>query len=211
MKTITLSIVGIMMFTLSYSQILDRNFKEGDDDSEIKTLLGPDRSNGGYGGFYVNYSEIDNKDAIVIGGRGSWIIGHSFALGIGGAGFINDFHYENDYKVNLTGGYGGLVMEPILLPKFPVHLAVPVLVGMGGIAYSTHSPDLMDYYIEDSEAYLVIEPGIELEFNLTRFFRLGFGIYYRYTSDILFDESFEVMEDVLHGLSGGIIFKFGKF
>ena len=64
--------------------------------------------------------------------------------------------------------------------------------------------------IEDKDAtgYLLIEPGIELEFNVVRFFRLALGGYYRYTSKIQLNDT---PEDVLNGWSAGITLKFGKF
>ena len=34
------------------------------------------------------------------------------------------------------------------------------------------------------DAFFVIEPAVELEFNLARFFRLAATVSYRYTSDI---------------------------
>ncbi|MCK4745482.1 MAG: hypothetical protein KAT15_00525, partial [Bacteroidales bacterium] len=118
---------------------------------EFKTLFG-DRhiSHGGYGALSINYSQIDSKDAIVIGARGAWVIAHGFALGMAGYGFLNDYSWNpalaGGRNVNLTGGYGGLLMEPILFPKFPVHISIPVLIGGGGIAYtSTFNPYPYDH------------------------------------------------------------------
>lgn len=188
-------------------------------ESEFKTIFG-DRhvSHGGYGALTINYSQIDGKDAIVIGARGAWVIGHGFALGFSGAGFLNDYSWNpaiaGGRNVNLTGGYGGLLVEPIVLPKFPVHISIPVLFGAGGIAYtSTFNPYPYDYesfdlFVEDATGYLLIEPGIELEFNVVRFFRLALGGYYRYTSKI---QLYDTPENVLNGWSAGITLKFGKF
>lgn len=188
-------------------------------DSEFKTLFGDKRiTHGGYGALTVNYSRIDSKDAILIGTRGAWIISHGFALGFSGSGFINDYSWNpaiaGGRNVNLSGGYGGLLMEPILLPKFPVHLSIPVLIGAGGIAYtSTFNPlpyenSDFELFVEDATGYFVVEPGIELEFNVVRFFRLALGGYYRYTSSI---NLYDTPEDVLNGWSAGISLKFGKF
>jgi hypothetical protein len=188
-----------------------------EENGEFKTLFG-DRhiSHGGYGALDIRYSTIDGKDAFLMGGRGAWVIGHGFALGFGGMGFLNDYHYNPDIaggrNVNLAGGYGGLLLEPILFPKFPVHVSIPVLIGAGGIAYTTsYNPydwDESHYFVEEATAYFVLEPGIELEFNIVRFFRLAIGGYYRYTSDI---RLYDTPENVLHGFSGGITLKFGKF
>lgn len=181
-------------------------------DDEIKTLMGRSSSVGGYGGLSVAYSQIDAKDAFIFGGRGAVIMGHAFALGIGGAGFINDFHY--DYllgkNISLAGGYGGLFFEPIIFPKFPVHISIPVLVGVGGIAYASIETNSWDdeYFVEDSETFLIAEPGVELEMNVARYFRFSLGGYYRYTSEI---DLMNTDSDVLNGFSFGVNFKFGKF
>jgi hypothetical protein len=59
---------------------------------------------------------------------------------------------------------------------------------------------------------MVIEPGIEVELNITRYFRFCVGGYYRYTSAVdIQDPQFVVPTDILKGFSGGVTFKFGKF
>jgi len=213
----------ILIILISFS-ILNFISAQGNEDSvivkqpkqnEIKTLFGDeDVSNGGYGAFTIGYSEIENLDAIIIGGRGAWIIGHWFALGFGGAGFFNDIHYDNtlDQNVNLSGGYGGLLMEPIILPWFPVHISLPVLFGAGGIAYVTgYETDMNDMppaNVEDATSFVILEPGAELEINIVKFFRLSLGASYRFTSVInLYDTS----TFPLNGWAGNITLKFGKF
>jgi hypothetical protein len=59
---------------------------------------------------------------------------------------------------------------------------------------------------------MIIEPGVELELNVTRFFRFSVGAYYRYTSDVdIENPDYTVPTDILKGFSGGVTFKFGKF
>ena len=181
---------------------------------EVKTLFGDQYvAHGGYGSFTIGYSEINGMDAIVMGGRGAWIVGHWFAMGFAGSGFLNDYSRNvDDINANLSGGYGGLLLEPILLPKLPVHISLPVVFGVGALAY-TISDSYSDwseptYYIEDVTSFVLIEPGVELEFNVVRFFRLSFGAYYRYTSQITL---YETPTDVLNGLTLGVTLKFGKF
>ncbi len=216
-KIVCLNLVILLSINLSFSQSEEKKQKIKDD--EIKTIFGRNRSNGGYGAFSITYSEIDHKNAIQFGGRGAWIIDHSLAIGFGGTGFLNDYHYDAilDQNVNLAGGYGGLYIEPILAPRFPFHISFPILLGVGGIAYTTdnYNNDYWDNYIEDTDVFLIAEPGVELEFNILKYFRIALGAYYRYTSDVSLEykstgEQY-VGEDVLHGLSMGITFKFGKF
>lgn len=216
MKRISAILLTVIICSPVFSQEEDVFGNNGKKD-ELKTLFG-DRpiTHGGYGSLMINFSQIDDKDAVVIGARGAWIIGHSFAFGVGGIGFINDYHFNPDIAggrdVNLTGGYGGMYLEPIIFPKIPVHLSIPVMLGVGGIAYTTsYNPyDWYEtnYYIEDATSFLIVEPGVELEFNIVRFFRLALAGTYRYTSRI---RLYDTREDVLNGFSAGITFKFGKF
>jgi hypothetical protein len=69
-----------------------------------------------------------------------------------------------------------------------------------------------NYNSEASDAFMVIEPGVEIELNVTHFFRFCIGGYYRYTSDVdIQDPQFEIQSDILRGFSGGVTFKFGRF
>jgi hypothetical protein len=167
---------------------------------------------------------IDTSDAFVCNARGGVILGHTLAMGLGGSGFVSE--YQNDTRLNLksslSGGYGGVFFELILAGKSPVHLSVPCLVGVGGASYSTWINEGTDYdrinTVEDVTTFLVIEPGIELEFNMTRFFRMAGFFNYRYTTDLDLTKAGAsggtirlVNPRALNGYSAGLIFKFGVF
>jgi hypothetical protein len=184
---------------------------------DIQTLMGGNESVGGYGAISMQYTQLEDRDAFVFGARGGVIVGHMVTLGLGGSGFFNDMHYDaiSGMDLSLAGGYGGFFFEPILFPNFPVHVAFPVLIGAGGVSVvSTNDGDNWDDYYnsEASDAYMVVEPGVEVELNVTRFFRFCIGGYYRYTSDVdIQDPLYEVSPDILRGFSGGVTFKFGRF
>lgn len=180
-------------------------------DDQISTIFSRSHHNGGYGALSFGHTEIDGKDAFLMGARGSWVIDHSFAVGLGGCGFVNNVNYHNwlDNAINndLAGGYGGIYLEPILAPKLPVHLSLPVLFGVGGITrINDNNPDYWDS--DQQDVYFVFEPAVELEFNMTRHFRLAGTLGYRFTSKI---EMAGVDPDMLEGLNAGVIFKFGRF
>ncbi len=182
---------------------------------EVQTVFNPNSGSGGYGAFTVGYTQINGRDALLMGGRGEWVIGHGFGLGLGGYGFVNDpvYNTTNDLNYSVAGGYGGLMMEPILFGWFPVHLSFPILIGAGGISsfsYVTDWNDPYEYYpanFEEAVAFFVAEFGMEIEFNLVRFFRLAIFGSYRYTPDInmVFAEP-----DAMRGWSAGMTFKFGS-
>jgi len=235
-KTVIPAALFILLSSVAFSQELDSlkmntenkeskekkenkeeyEHKKHTEEKEFQTLLGHSRPGGAYGSFSMGYSLIDNKDAVLFGGRFAWIASHSVAFGFGGIGFMNEFHYDAnlDRDVALAGGYGGLYIEPILMPRFPVHLSFPTLFGAGGISYV--SKDMIHDHnnlIEDSEAFLVIEPGAELELNLTRYFRFSMGAFYRYTTPFNIGSSGTLLTQTesLKGMSYMLTFKFGKF
>jgi len=182
---------------------------------EIKTLLGRNRAGGGYGSFTTGYTVIDDKHAVLFGGRFSWLPSRSMGVGIGATGFINEFHYEPslDMDVFLTGGYGGIYIEPIVFPRWPVHMSFPVLLGAGGITVVSRDGELYENFIEDSKAFLLIEPSAELELNLTRYFRLAFGASYRIPTqfDVGLPGMYTIDVESLRSMSYTVTLKFGKF
>ncbi|MBU2651760.1 MAG: hypothetical protein KKA81_12565 [Bacteroidetes bacterium] len=222
MKKITL-----MLAILSISLMGMAQDKEKD---EIQTLFGNKNgkmSHGGYGALSFGYTRLDNKDAMLAGIRGGWIIDHHVTIGLAGYGIVNDFEYSdepylNGEEYNLAGGYGGLLIEPIIAPHYPVHVTFPVLIGAGGVASyrsncycdndwdgdDDYCYDCWDSRYEDGDAFFIVEPGIELELNLVKFMRVSIGGSYRWTSNVGIEH---YDKDLMHGFSGKFSLKFGKF
>ena len=192
------------------------------EDTEMKTLFGGGgiRSHGGYGGVTTAYTNMDDRDAILIGGRGAWLINHTVGIGIAGYGFMSESKFDNTLsnRYQLLGGYGGLFLEFIVNPSSPVHLSFPLTVGAGGVSYARNDrtfPRDSNFLDEDSQAFFVVEPGVELELNLIKIMRIAFGVSYRYTSSIglnyLNNGGRIIAEDALRGFNAGVTLKFGKF
>ena len=202
----------ILVSVVSFSQDPEFEYYKN---KEMKTLLGRNRAGGGYGSFTTGYTVIDDKHAVLFGGRFSWLPSHSLGVGMGATGFINEFHYESslDMDVFLTGGYGGIYIEPIVFPRWPVHLSFPVLLGAGGISFVSRDGELYDNFIEDSKAFLLIEPAAELELNLTRYFRLALGASYRIPTqfDVGLPGTYTIDVESLRSVSYTVTLKFGKF
>lgn len=217
MKRITLSIILLFAAVAVFAQ--DGQSAE----PQMKTLFGNSgiKSNGAYGGISTGYTKIDGLDAITVGGKGAWLINHQIGIGLAGKGFMTERKFDtglsDDYR--FAGGYGGLMFEFIAAPNSPVHLSFSTTIGAGGVSYlrDNHVFDNFDRdpFDEDTEAFFVVEPEVELELNMLKFMRLAFGVSYRYTSDInlTYDTSNQAIagKDLLNGLSGGVTLKFGKF
>jgi hypothetical protein len=212
-KIVVLSALIILGYTVSFSQESDSTHKHKD--KEFMTLLGNHQPRGFYGAFTVGYSEINEEQAVLFGGRFIWITSHSLGLGFGGSGFINEYHYEPSINADvfLTGGYGGLYIEPILMPRYPVHLSFPILLGAGGISYISTESGMNSNMIDDSEAFLLVEPGAELELNITKFFRMSLGATYRFPSAFNVGTSGtpNASSESIKGFSYMVTFKFGRF
>ena len=219
MKNTFLFIMFVLAFTFANAQDLYQN-------DEIRTIFSKSKSNGGYGAITLNYSNIGGYDAMVAGGRAAFIFDHSLAIGFGGYGFSNNLNYDyyhnnEEIHLSLAGGYGGLLIEPIIAGTSPVHVAFPILIGAGGVALvDMYNYEYWDDYYPGNEyandAFFVIEPAVELEFNLARFFRMAAAVSYRYTSNIDLKRnglelSSQTKADALRGFNFGLTFKFGKF
>lgn len=209
MKKIILLLVMACTVVLVHGQDENRQ--------EVQTLFSNQKSLGFYGSFSLGYSQINGKDALVSGGRAAMIFNHSTAVGLAGYGFVNNmegyrWEDENMLKYSLAGGYGGIFIEPIVGGLNPVHVAFPVLFGLGGIAQVRNfGPGYWEFpYFDtpESDLFFIVEPAVELEVNLARFFRTAATFSYRFTSNI---ELFDVDPDVLRGFHFGLTFKFGKF
>lgn len=217
-KLLILSAFIIITFGSAFSQakdtvIVTKETKSNDQPKEMKTLLGKHEPGGGYGAFSVGYSLIDDRSAMQFGGRFEWIAGHSIGFGFGGTGFMNEFHFEPmmNTDVALAGGYGGLYIEPILMPGYPVHLSFPVLFGAGGVSNVSKHYDNYNNWIDQTEAFLILEPGAELELSVTRHFRFAMGVTYRITTPFSSDQLHQVNSKSIEGFSYMATFKFGRF
>ena len=193
--------------------------------NQPETLFNNQQSFGGYVGFSMGYGILDGQSALVTSGRVMVVANHYLGMGFGGKGFVTNptetpYAVANDPNVNTlyvskTGGYGGFYVEPVLLSMKPIHLSFPILLGAGAIAEAKWDNTIWDadYDYESSQivssAFFVIEPGIELEFNIAKWFRIGLGASYILTSDIngLTENGAEPMQGFNYGMS----FKMGWF
>jgi len=184
--------------------------------NEIQTLTGPGHATGFYFGFHSEYSQIAGYDAFGAGGTFALIANHGLAIGFSGKGFFTEPYKvlpASNTSYSYTGGYGGFLIEPIIFPKYPVHVSFPILLGAGGIARSiltdyNYPYEYTQVYVENAEAFLVAEPGVEIEFNVARWMRLALGGSYRFTTPL---ESTVFESNPMDGFTAGFSMKFGKF
>ncbi len=115
--------------------------------AQEQTLLGTGSiENGGYGAVVTKFTSVNGHFGLLIGGRGGWIINHSFALGAAVYGLANNVRANTpgpDGQPYLDLGYGGLDLEYIYRSNDVVHVSIHTLIGAGaaGYRYSLWAPE----------------------------------------------------------------------
>ncbi len=215
MKRIFIIQIFLLISSGVFSQVLDRQSEPTENkEDEIKTIFGKDKNNGAYFDLYFNFTEIQDQNALEVGTRLSFILKHSLGIGVEGTGYVSNTFQEPTGSYLIAGGHGGITIEPIIFPKFPVHASFPVMFGGGASVYTlVDANEYSSNTIYDVvEGYLLARPGIELEFNVTKFFRICVNTTYRFATEINVGEDARyVTGQDLSGFSFGASFKFGKF
>ncbi|MCU0612045.1 MAG: hypothetical protein MUE60_09690 [Candidatus Eisenbacteria bacterium] len=187
---------------------------------EPETLYRGDIDHGGFGGPVVKLTEIADEFGVIAGVRGGWIIDHRLTLGAGVYGMASQ-NMELDpmeiggvpgQEYRLEVGYAGLELEFAAQPHRLMHVTLQTLVGGGGVAYlegerAGHWDD-EDAQTLSSDGFFIAEPGINLELNVAKPFRVALGASYRFVTDV--DLQGLANED-LSGLGATITLKFGSF
>ena len=133
-----------------------------------------------FGGPLMGFTSVGNDFCHMMGGGGAIMVGNTFFGGYG-MGKTNSTAYKNDPSYDLSYGYGGLWMGYVLAPNAPVHLSISGQMGWGAVSKASKYPDGTLENIE-SQPIFVLTPIAELEFNFSRFFKLGAGVSYNYVT-----------------------------
>jgi len=189
------------------------NYRSGDD---IQTLAGKDSHHGGFGAVSFKASEFNDKDIIMVGFRGGWIINRAMSIGFEGYGLIPTAEYNNIDPINLltsraVGGYGGMFLEPIIMSNKVVHVTFPVSGGAGWLGYIVDWEQNYNYYsndLIDDDVFWYVEPGAALELNVARNFRINTGVSYRFTKDL---NLVNTSASAFDGWNYFLTLKFGRF
>ena len=204
MKTIYLFLLTLALAAPSFAQ--------------EQTLINGPIESGGFGGPVVKFSQVSNKFAVFAGGYGGWLINHSFLIGGGGYGLVNNIdaspaaqaYFGTTEDLRTQFGYGGLILEYIGAPDNLIHYTVSTLIGGGGVDYA-YKYDLFNSNYDNmghASACFVLEPSAGLELNITKFFRINAGASYRLVRGT---DLPGITDTDLSALSGYLTFKFGKF
>lgn len=195
------------------SGLSDMNAQESDDFIEFN-----DRKNvvhGVYLGITTHYGEIKDKETYFAGLKVAYVANQQFEVGLAGVFFYSQQDLVGlSFSANddLIGAYGGLHLEPIFFSKSRVNLSFPILIGAGGVAYvdgdRNFDNDRFDNDVQVSDALFILEPGVNVLFNISRYLQLEAGVRYRFSGR--FDLSPGPLTRI-NGFSAGLGIKVGVF
>lgn len=206
-KIITVLLV-VLITNQSFSQEMKTIFKK---DTATKAV-----SYGGYGAPMVGMGVLNGNPGILFGGKGGLIRNHCFGFGGIGAAIIGNTSISDTTTViagirdsvhtyNMSMGYGGIYLEYIFKYDSPIHVSIPLNIAAGGLL---SGGDRSSSKIK-SAALLVIEPGINLEFNFSKHFVPALNIGYRFIASN--SASSTKTAKAASGLNVSLVFKLGKF
>jgi hypothetical protein len=156
----------------------------------------------------IGATAINGHAAYNIGLRTAYMFNDNFALGLaaygmGWDGSNGDNRILNDDR-QLTGGYGGVLIEYRLLPQYVLHGVFDTTIGGGAICTrSTRDDDC-----EDGRGFGFVEPTANLELNVTDYMRVTLGGGYRFA---FASERDGISGSDLSGFVGRTNFEFGWF
>ena len=198
--------VIVMLFTLAVNVAAQE---------EQTIFKGEVESGGLFGGPVVKFTSINDQSAVMVGGRGGWVINHSFVIGGGGYGVVTEVDapagvMPEEGPLDIELGYGGFELEYIIRPNSLAHFSVYTFIGCGSARYVKDVGPVTESneQVGESDLVFVLEPALNGELNVTKWFRLNAGVSYRLVNGI----DLEGLKDSdFSGMAATLTLKFGTF
>ena len=146
---------------------------------------------GGYIALTNQFTTIDGHFANMPGIYGGWFVNRKLMVGIGAAATTNYIPVpalESNFPANkMTYQYGqvGLMTEYVVASTKLVHFNFNLLTGTGfTMQFDRREVDDWDWDFDDHDEddphfFFVVEPGVQVEFNVLKWMRFSPGISYR--------------------------------
>ena len=192
-----------IIFTLIIAQISFAQQDTSKTDDEFKTIFQKKSKVkvSGFGAVILDFGSIENDFSLLVGGEGAVLFNRKFYIGLYGRilstlpryEYINS-NFGNRYNIQRMGSFehGGLLLGYVFMPKKPIHFGISSKFGGGALGvmyyYNNYYNEPNLYLPEDTyEFVFVITPQIELEMNLTNWFKFRISAGYQYVSSATVD------------------------
>jgi hypothetical protein len=168
-----------------------------------RTLLGPDVRYTSVWSPEVRISSIQGKTGVTIGGYTGVMVNRTLMLGLTGS--VNLTHPTVNY------GYFGGIAQAVAYPSRMVHLSAQLVVAWGSTKdYENPKSSLFDNFWNISgERFMMTEPGVNLEVNLSEGIALVAGAGYRFVSGIDSGNEYVDMTHLTNQDMSGVSFSIG--
>ena len=176
---------------------------------------------GGYAAISNKFTTINGSYANMPGIYGGWFVNRKWMIGFGAAATTNyipvPVEASNFPAQKMTYQYGqaGLMTEYVIASTKLVHVDFNLLTGTGfTLQYDRNDLDDWDFDHRDRDNdqqpnfFFLMEPGVQVEFNLFKWMRFSPGVSYRKA----FGAGGDGLSDAdLSNMSYNLTLKFGKF
>lgn len=198
-------IIAIVLFGLT-------NMANAQNNDEYEALFSPLSIRGNIGLHTGAMSLTSGNLILKTGGSAAVIFNHKLAVGFTGSGFAGSQTTPyNGERYSLAGGYGGFLIEPIIMPHESIHVTFPIAIGGGELHFIEDRWPYYDwdYYRTDQfDDFLYIEPGVSVEVNMTKFMRFSLSGSYLITNSLT---SSPLTAEEIEGLNIQATLKLGWF
>lgn len=177
---------------------------------------------GGYAAISNKFTKINGDYANMAELYGGWFVNQRFLIGIGAAATTNYIPVpaleQNFPARKMTYQYGqiGLMTEYVFASTRKVHFTANLLTGTGfTLQYDRRDVDDWDWDDwddrhddDDVKCFFVMEPGVQVEFNLLKWMRFSPGVSYRKAFNA---KGNGLSDSDLSNVSYNLTLKFGRF
>lgn len=154
----------------------------------------------------IRFNSANEQFGVWGGGRVGFVLNSILGYGVEGYGLLTKAEGDRPAGERFQAGVAGCYVESVFHPESRTHLALSLLVGAG----SAVAESLEDISQEDAydNSFLVMEPEVSLEYNLSRNIRFLPGLSYRWISGTVtpLDSKWQLSETSLN-----FRLKFGDF
>ena len=169
---------------------------------EIKNI-----AHSGFGGPVIKMTDIYNRATPMFGGKGAYLIDHSFYVGGAGYSVANNNKYESPTPVNqkYNFSYIGVIIGHLFTPNKDFHLNTQLLFGSAIIfLYESNSEKPIE--LDEADYSFVGEAEVGILYDVNEFLKIELSGGFRYVHPNQYFTSQE-----LNGYSLNLGFWFGKY
>lgn len=154
----------------------------------------------GFGSYFIGFSSLYGDVAVYNGGGGAVLLNQSVYFGGYGLGLSTrhgvesitledyDGHYETYDDLNTKFGHGGFWIGYLHKSYKPVHFGASTKIGWGSIALENDYVDPnfneYSYYQIVTDNVFVINPQVEVELNLLRWFKINASAGWQFVTGV---------------------------